>query len=287
VLFVVSEAMVVQVPNVVWADIKDGAAFGASLEGQSTSVRAVVTAAPLLGNIFGGVFGGLIADTYGRHAALNFHSSLFVSSCLVSGLCQGTISFVLSRFALGTSLGVLVPVIVAYMAELSPSVKRARAVVIIPSFGFPCGQIVMLSCGLLLHSYERGGVGGGGDADGEGDSAGQDDSSFSMWRVMVMSGIVPNLLALVLVKLYVPESPHYLMGNGEYEEAERVIRKISQVCETCSATLPKSLYATHAHIHTLTHMHTHMHMCGFVCACSALADNWQISGESNGGLPFV
>lgn len=170
--------------------------------------------------------GGLIADTHGRQAALTIHSSLFVCSCLVSGLSQGMLSFVLSRFALGMSLGVLVPVVVAYMAELSPSAKRARAVVFIPSFGFPCGQIIMLSFGLLLNSYERRGVVGGGDADGEGDA---DWQPFAMWRVMVMSGIVPNLLALLLLKLYVPESPHYLIGNGEYEEAEHVIRRIAQV----------------------------------------------------------
>ena len=221
VLFVISEAMEVTVPNVVWERGDGGGAFGRGLE-ESSTFRAIVVSAPMLGNLAGSVCGGAVADTYGRHAAIYLHSALFVTASIASGLCssEDKISFVASRVALGLSLGIVVPVIVSYMAELSPSAKRARAVVVIPGFGFPCGQIVMFCCGLLLHRLDSG-------SDLVNPTA--VEARFDWRKMMLVAGIIPNLVAAFIVYRFVPESPHFLVGVGKKREAEIVVRHIAQV----------------------------------------------------------
>jgi MFS family permease len=237
VLFVVSEAMVVTVPNVVWDKVKDGDTFGPTVEGPgSASFRAIVVGAPLLGNIVGSVLGGVVADTYGRHAAIYVHSTLFTGASLWSAMSVDKTSFVMSRVVLGISLGIIIPVLVSFMAELAPVAKRARAVVIIPGFGFPCGQVLMLMTGLLLQRYlpKVPEIGAAGDASAQlhkGLEA-QLPTGLEWWRWLMVAGIVPNVVALVLVRLYVPESPHFLLGVGETQKAERVLRTIAQVNKT-------------------------------------------------------
>jgi len=208
VLFVVSEAMEVTVPNVLWAEIKGGSVFGPAVEGHSATWRAIVTGAPMLGNLCGAVFGGALADTHGRHAAIHLHSALFVAASLASGLSQDESSFVASRVVLGVSLGILLPVVLSYMAELAPAGQRARAVVIIPGFGFPSGQILMLMFGLLLHSYSVGTEESAAASSGDGGKHTGDEGQGGLrwWRVMLTAGIVPNLVALMIVRCYVPES---------------------------------------------------------------------------------
>lgn len=236
VLFVVSEAMVVTVPNVVWDKVKDGDTFGPTVEGPgSASFRAIVVGAPLLGNIVGSVLGGVVADTYGRHAAIYVHSTLFTGASLWSAMSVDKTSFVMSRVVLGISLGIITPVLVSFMAELAPVANRARAVVI-PGFGFPCGQVLMLMTGLLLQRYlpkvpETGAAGDVSAQLHKGLQA-QLPTGLEWWRWLMVAGIVPNVVALVLVRLYVPESPHFLLGVGETEKAERVLRTIAQVNKT-------------------------------------------------------
>jgi MFS family permease len=223
-LFVVSEGMEVMVPNVVWGgmhDMEGKPSFGPSEQGHSSTFRAIVTGAPMLGNIVGGLVGGCVADTYGRHVAINMHSGIFVLASLASGLSQDETSFVVSRMALGMSLGIVIPVIVSWMAEITPSAKRARAVVMIPGFGIPCGQIVMLIFGLLMHKFSA--------SVGEYSASVGGDADESWWRVMLVAGIVPNLIGLLIVRMYVPESPHFLLSTGNQIAAERVVLQIAQV----------------------------------------------------------
>jgi MFS family permease len=211
VLFVVSEAMEVTVPNVVWDKSIGESTFGT--EGHSDTFRSVVTSAPMLGHVLGGLLGGVVADTRGRRAAIYLHSMLFVLASLASAFSRSETCFVLSRAALGLSLGIILPVVVSYMAELAPSSHRARAVVVIPGFGFPCGQILMLMFGLLLHSSEA--------KDG-------DDAGLEWWRALLVAGVVPNLLALCLVVMFVPESPHFLLSVGRRADAEEVLQQIAK-----------------------------------------------------------
>ena len=72
VLFVISEAMEVTVPNVVWEKGDGGGAFGRGLEDNS-SFRALVVSAPMVGNMAGSLCGGAITDNYGRHTAIYLH----------------------------------------------------------------------------------------------------------------------------------------------------------------------------------------------------------------------
>ena len=208
VLFVVGEAMEVSVPNVVWDKSIGEGAFGADTEGTSEALRAIVSGAPLLGHVIGGIAGGVVADTHGRRAALCVQSTVFVLASLASALSRSQPGFVATRIALGVSLGMLVPVVISFMTELAPSSHRA-AVVAITGVGFPCGQSLMLACGLVLHSRRH------------------DHTAFEWWRALLVAGVLPNLLGLALVLRYVPESPHYLLSVDRHEEAEAAVRQIA------------------------------------------------------------
>lgn len=41
---------------------------------------------------------------------------------------------------------------------------------------------------------------------------------------MMISGFFPDLVAVILVYLYLPESPRFLISQGRVEEAQEVVR---------------------------------------------------------------
>ncbi|XP_071439747.1 organic cation transporter-like protein [Hetaerina americana] len=49
------------------------------------------------------------------------------------------------------------------------------------------------------------------------------------WRVLQVAISVPTAAILVIAFFFLPESPRWLMENGQFEEAEEILRKIAEV----------------------------------------------------------
>ena len=168
----------------------------------SESAKGWVVSSALSGCIIGATLSGRLGDRFGRRIILKICALLFIISAIGSGLSKVIPTFIIFRIIGGLAVGgasVLAPV---YIAELSPATLRGRMVSI--------NQLTIV-LGISLAYYSnyfllRTGI----------------DS----WRFMFAAEALPAILFLVSL-FFVPESPRWLVKNGNLPEAERVLKKIS------------------------------------------------------------
>ncbi|MFZ3235336.1 MAG: MFS transporter [Stellaceae bacterium] len=163
----------------------------------------------------GGIFFGWLGDKVGRR-------TVFMITILTFSLATGTMAItperswiflVVMRFVVGLGVGGMAAADLPLLQEFMPASKR--------------GWISGLSIGLLplgpllaaaLSAYL-------GDVIG--------------WRGLFACGLVPALMAFV-IRLWVPESPRWLFGQGRLEEARRSLAWALQI-DPQEIALPTSL----------------------------------------------
>ena len=159
---------------------------------------AVVLLSSGLGAIIGAYFWGYIADRVGRRP-------IFISTVLCFSVSTGIMYFTpeggwifltFFRFLTGFGVGGLYSIDLPLVQEFVPSRYRGTVSGIITSF-IPLG--VML--GSILAAYLTPAIG---------------------WRGLFLIGLVPAVLTL-LIRVWVPESPRWLISRGRYQEAEKAI----------------------------------------------------------------
>jgi MFS transporter, putative metabolite:H+ symporter len=167
----------------------------------------------------GGIFFGWLGDKVGRR-------TVFMTTILTFSLATGTMAIsperswiflAVMRFIVGLGVGGMAAADLPLLQEFMPASKR--------------GWISGLSIGLLplgpllaavLSAYL-------GDVIG--------------WRGLFACGLVPALMAFV-IRLWVPESPRWLFGQGRFEEARRSLAWALQL-DPRDITLPPSLPEQH------------------------------------------
>jgi putative MFS transporter len=156
-----------------------------------------------IGAILGAYIWGWIADKIGRRA-------VFIGTVLNFSIATGLLYFTpdngwvylaIMRFFVGVGVGGLYCVDLPLVQEFMPSSKR----------GFIGGlvtAVIPLGVGLgaVLAAFMPG----------------------DNWRLLFVIGLAPALLVL-LVRLWVPESPHWLARQGRMEEARRSLAWAMQV----------------------------------------------------------
>ena len=160
------------------------------------------SAAILLASGFGAIIGaaafGYIADKIGRRP-------IFIFTILFSAVMTGLMYFVPEgnwlflvalRFLTGLALGGLYCVDLPLVQEFVPSQYRGRVSGIVTAF-IPIGTMIASSSAAFLTP-----------------SIG--------WRGLFLVGLVPALLCL-LIRIWVPESPRWLIGNKRFDEAEAAV----------------------------------------------------------------
>src|SRR5262245_49633089 len=164
-----------------------------------------------IGAIIGAYVWGWLADRIGRRV-------VFIGTVLNFSLATGLLYFTpdngwiyltILRFFVGTGVGGLYCVDLPLVQEFMPSSKR----------GWVGG---LVTCVIPL------GVGLGAVL---GAFMGSDQ-----WRLLFAIGVLPSLLVL-LVRIWVPESPRWLCRQGRYEEARKSLAWALQV-EPSSLPLP-------------------------------------------------
>jgi MFS transporter, SP family, arabinose:H+ symporter len=173
--------------------------------GLTPASLGVTVASALWGTILGALFGGIPGDRWGRRGALQGLALLYVISALGCSLAWGWWPLLIFRIIGGLAIGgssVLGPM---YIAEIAPARSRGRMVGLF-QFNVVFGILVA-----YLSNYLVGLAGLGADE----------------WRWKLGVAAAPAILFFLML-FSIPQSPRWLAGRGQVEEARTVLRQIGE-----------------------------------------------------------
>jgi MFS family permease len=160
---------------------------------QTASIVSLVFIGAMVGNLILGPAG----DRLGRQPIFYICSLIIGIFGIVTSFVHSYVALILVRFVVGIGLGGLtVPFDI--LAEFTPTKQRSKYLILIELF-WTLGSFltVLVAYGTL----------------GQGIS----------WRVFVSLCAMPCFLSMLLVKMFVPESPHWLVAQGRTDEALKVL----------------------------------------------------------------
>ena len=184
-----------------------GNAFNSSEVSTGFNVASV-----LLGCALGALAAGPLSDHYGRKAIMIITAVIFAISAFGSGISTSSTEFILYRLFGGLGIGAASVLAPAYIAEVAPAALRGRLATL---------QQLAIVLGLFaafLSNYIIASQAGG--------SEGIFMLDIAAWRWMFWVELIPSALFLIGV-LFIPESPRYLVAQGQLEKAQKVFSKIS------------------------------------------------------------
>lgn len=169
----------------------------------SVADKGLVTAASLAGILVGATALGGLADAYGRKRMFIAEMILFVGFLIALTFAPNFITLVICLFGSGVALGCDYPTAHMVISESIPTSVRGRLV--LSAFAFQAiGAFIGTAVGFAI-LYANPSVGA--------------------WRWMYASAILPAAL-VILGRLNITESPHWLVTKGRTEEGERETRKL-------------------------------------------------------------
>jgi MFS family permease len=168
--------------------------------------KGLVSAAAIVGAIFGAAFLGPLGDKLGRKRIFKFDLWMFVVFSVGCMFAWDLWSLIAFRVLLGVAIGLDYPIAAAYLAEVLPQKNRGRWLVSafsLQAVGMMLGALVGVVVLLIFPEV-------------------------SAWRWMLGFGIIPAIIIIIL-RRGVPESPRWLAQNGFDEEAIKVVEELTPV----------------------------------------------------------
>lgn len=160
----------------------------------------LVGAAALIGLFVGGITFGRITDVIGRKLMYTLDLTALLVGSVLCFFVQDAWQLIALRFLLGVAVGADYPIATAMLAEWLPRKERGRAMGMLMVWWF-LGACVASVVGYAALEFL-------------GDDA---------WRWVLASAALPALL-IMIARHGTPESPRWLMNNGQREEARASIR---------------------------------------------------------------
>jgi SP family xylose:H+ symportor-like MFS transporter len=171
------------------------------------AMKGWAASSALLGCVLGVAAAGVFSDRLGRRRTLLVAAVLFLASAVGTAVPRSFSVFVLFRMLGGVGVGVASMASPMYIAEISPAAVRGR-MVSVNQFAIISGMLIVYFVNYLIVRQ--------GDADWNREVG---------WRWMFASGIVPSLVFLGLLAI-VPESPRWLVENGQVDRAQSVLSQV-------------------------------------------------------------
>jgi AAHS family 4-hydroxybenzoate transporter-like MFS transporter len=159
----------------------------------SAEMLGILFSSVVIGTAVGAFTLAPLADFYGRRKTLLVAVLVVSLSMLVSTLAQNYWQLLLSRFAAGLGIGVIIPISTTLAGEFSPARIRATAVVVVAG-GFSVG---LFAAGVVA----------------------QELVGWLGWRAIFGAGCAITVVAMLLCLLFVEESPHFI-ASGKAPKAE-------------------------------------------------------------------
>ena len=167
---------------------------------------ATVTAIIFIGEIFGSMIWGPLADICGRRQALLYALCILVASGWLSGGTPDFWTLIITQFMAGVGIGAT-PIPWSILTEFSRTEHRANTIISIGFFWTGGGVMVNSIAWALLDSMP---------------------TSYN-WRVLIFVSSLPITIFSVVAFLTLPESPRWLISQGRYEEAEKVLKSAASM----------------------------------------------------------
>lgn len=183
----------------------------------SSATLGLVSAAAIVGAIFGAGLLGPLADKIGRRRIFIFDLWLFVIFSLACAFAPSIGLLIFFRFMVGVAIGLDYPIAASYLAEILP--KKARGRWLVGAFSLQAAGILLAAVvGLVvLLAFAQKTAG----------NATHEEINIA-WRVMLGFGALPALL-IILVRRNTPESPRWLAQNGREAEAVEITEGLAGV----------------------------------------------------------
>lgn len=189
---------------------------GPELKDTSDAIKGFVIASALIGCIIGGAISGFISKSWGRKNGLIIAAVAFFLSAIGAWNPEGfnvfgtlpVYSFVIYRIIGGIGVGIASMISPMYIAEIAPANVRGK-LVSWNQFAIIFGMLVIYFVNYVI--------------------ARQGDDQWLVtegWRWMFFSGAIPAGIFLILL-MFVPETPRYLVMKGKDEKALKVLNKIA------------------------------------------------------------
>ena len=180
------------------------------LQGDDSAVETIVTAT-VYGELLGVIAGGFIINRIGRRTTIVLVACGYVFFCLASALAITPMMLGVSRFLLGTMIGVSLVAVPIFVAESMPARIRGATLV-----AYQVAAVV----GIILGYLGALALSGLGEA--------------INWRIMLGLAALPAL-ALIPALLRLPETARYLVMRGDIEQARASLARTTPPDEVDSA----------------------------------------------------
>ncbi|MEV6275273.1 sugar porter family MFS transporter [Nocardia sp. NPDC051832] len=194
------------------SSVINGAVTGIQSDfGVSSATMGFIVASALPGAAAGALSAGWLADRWGRTRVMQLSALLFALSGVGSMFAFGDTDLTVWRFVGGIAIGAASVVAPAYIAEVAPPAYRGR----LASFQ-QLAIVLGIALSALVNYLINMAAGGSNDAELHGLSA---------WRWMLGAEVVPALVYGAMAFL-IPESPRYLIANGQEDKARKVLADV-------------------------------------------------------------
>lgn len=171
--------------------------------GLSPAGKGLVSAAALVGIMVGAVMLGGLADTFGRRRMFVIEMAVFAVFLVALAFSPNLPWLVVCLFGVGVALGCDYPTAHLMVSESIPSKDRGKLV--LSAFAFQAvGALVGTAVGYVILANLQ---------------------EVSAWRWMYATAIVPAVL-VVVGRLFITDSGHWLMSQGRKAEAEREVGRL-------------------------------------------------------------
>jgi putative MFS transporter len=166
----------------------------------------LIGAALVLGAAVGAAIGGPAADRFGRKPLLIIDMAILATGAVFSGAAENALAVLFGQFLIGVGIGIDFPVSASYVSETMPKRERSRmmvATIALQSVGMLIAAAIALSL-LRLH----------GEA--------------IDWR-FILGTTGAGAFAFMLARMWLPESPRWLIEHGHPDKAARVVTGLTKI----------------------------------------------------------
>ncbi|XP_051124237.1 monosaccharide-sensing protein 2-like [Andrographis paniculata] len=167
-----------------------------------TALEGLIVAMSLIGATLVTTCVGTVADWVGRRPMIILASMFYFVGGLIMFWSPNVYVLLLARLLDGFGVGIAVTLVPLYISETAPSEIRGRLNTL-PQFTGSAGMFLSY-CMIFGISLQPS----------------------ASWRLMLGVLSIPSLLYFVLMVIYLPESPRWLVSKGRMLEAKQVLQRL-------------------------------------------------------------